>query len=187
MPATPPPGSTTGSPRPADGAALEAERLPLWRKRSAWIGLAVAIAALALAYGIGRAQGAMALRDAEERHAAVRASCESKLATCAADRDLLAAHRSLSLVAISLDRRNFGVAESHRRDALRALAQPSLQGIAAAPEVAATIEALDLGVDPNPGTKRDRVIAAAERLDDVLKSRAPDAPAAPAASGARTP
>jgi hypothetical protein len=66
-----------------------------------------------------------------------------------------------------LDRRNFGVAESHRRDALQVLERPSLTAVAGVTELAANIRGLDLAVDPDPGSKREQVIAVSEALDRV--------------------
>jgi hypothetical protein len=126
---------------------------------------------LALAYGIGRFQGALALRELEQRHAVERGGREASLAACETDRGLLAARRSLSLVALSLDRRNFGVAENHRRDALRAFEQPALGGVAEVAGLTATVRALDLGVDPDPGAKRQQVIGVSEALDRVVAGR----------------
>jgi hypothetical protein len=85
----------------------------------------------------------------------------------------------LSLVALSLDLRNFGVAENHRQDALHAFEQPSVRGVAAVPELLSTVRGLNLAVDPDPGAKRDQVIAVSEALDRLVATRAgkPPAPA----------
>jgi hypothetical protein len=137
----------------------------------------VAIAATALAYGVGRVQGALALRQAEQRNADDRAAFQASLAACEADRSLLQARRSLALVAVSLDRRNFGVAESHRQRALEAFAGPALNGVTAVTELATQIRGLDLAVDPDPGTKREQVIAVSEALDRLVTERGGSVPA----------
>jgi hypothetical protein len=145
----------------------------------------VGLAVVALAYGIGRIQGAHALTEAEERHATEIANARSNLGACEIDRSLLTARRSLSLVALSLDRRNFGVAESHRREASQALEQPTLSGLAEVANLSKTVRGLNLGVDPDPGAKRERVIAASEALDAVLTSRARAVVPAPVGSAAK--
>jgi len=137
-----------------------------------------------LAYGVGRFQGALALDHAEERYVGDRRLWQTKQTACEVDRGLLTARRSLSLVALELDRRNFGVAETHRRDASQALEQPSLSGIANVSKLAENVRAMDLGVDPNPGAKREQVIALSEALDRVSTERDVKAPV-PAASAAR--
>jgi hypothetical protein len=145
----------------------------------------VGLGLVALAYGIGRLQGAQALSEAEERHATEIASARSNLGACEIDRSLLSARRSLALVALSLDRRNFGVAESHRSEASRALAQPSLSGLAEVTNLSRTIGGLNLSVDPDPGAKREQVIAASEALDALLAARARAVVPAPAGSAAK--
>jgi hypothetical protein len=129
------------------------------------------MALVALAYGVGRIQGAVALSEAEEEHTRALQAGQARSEACGADRDLLEARRSLSLVALSLDRRNFGVAETHRRAALKRLEQPSLTSMQRGSELATTIRALDLAVDPDPGAQRERVIAVTEALDGVLRAR----------------
>ena len=130
-------------------------------------------------------QGAQALTSAEERHATAIKARSSDLEACKVERSLLAVRRSLALVALSLDRRNFGVAESHRREASQALEQPTLSGLAEVADLSKTIRALNLSVDPDPGAKRERVIAASEALDRLLALRARDVVPAPAASAAK--
>lgn len=182
MTPTPP----VGSPPRSGGASREgsAERVPSpWSRR--WLVIAIGIAAAALAYGIGRFQGAVALTEADRRDALDRQAWKARLAQCETKRDLLTARRSLALVALALDRRNFGVAESHRRDALQALERPSLTSVAAVTELAAKIRGLDLAVDPDPGSKREQVIAVSEVLDHLVEGRDDEIPVPDA--GARTP
>jgi hypothetical protein len=145
----------------------------------------VGLTVVALAYGIGRIQGAQALSNAEERHAKEIEAARANLGACEIDRSLLTARRSLALVALSLDRRNFGVAESHRREASQALERPTLSGVAEVADLSKTVRGLNLSVDPDPGAKRERVIAASEALDAVLTSRARAVVPTPAPSGAK--
>lgn len=166
---TPKPPHDATSKSPVD--ASKPQRTSLWRT-TPWPWIGSGLAAVALAYGVGRLQGAQGLNDAEQRHAAAIESLRSNLETCGIDRTLLNARRSLALVALSLDRRNFGVAESHRREASQALEQPSLSGLPEVAAIATTISALDLSVDPDPGAKREQVIAASEALDGLLATRA---------------
>lgn len=169
---TPPhgtPGSSVGS-----GDVSEARGASPWAKP--WLPLAIAIAATALAYGVGRVQGAMALRHEEQRSADDRSAWKASLAACSTELSLLEARRSLALVALSLDRRNFGVAESHRQRALEAFGRPSLSSVAEVPKLANEVRGLDLAVDPDPGTKREQVIAVSEALDRVVTERASKAP-----------
>lgn len=142
------------------------------------------MAAAALSYGVGRMQGAQALESVEQRHATAIEAARANLEACGIDRSLLNARRSLALVALSLDRRNFGVAESHRREAARALEQPTLSGLPEVASIRSNIGELDLGVDPDPGAKREQVIAASEALDKLLTTRA-QAVAPPADSPAK--
>lgn len=191
MPQTPPLGTPKSSPDGARNAAtktvpsVSTKSLPspMWSKP--WIWLAIALGAVAIAYGIGRMQGAQALSSAEERHATALEAMRSQMGACETDRSLLSARRSLALVALSLDRRNFGVAESHRREASQALEQPTLSGLPEVGKLATTIRGLNLGVDPDPGAKRERVIAASEALDRLLTARVPAALPTPAASAAQ--
>jgi hypothetical protein len=163
--------SHDGTPKPSvDVSTKPAPSSQWWSKP--WLWLAAGLAVVALAYGVGRMQGAQALDTVEQRHAAAMASVRSNLEACGVDRSLLNARRSLALVALSLDRRNFGVAESHRREASQALGQPTLSGLPEVANIATTIGALDLGVDPDPGAKREQVIAASEALDKLLTTRA---------------
>jgi hypothetical protein len=147
--------------------------------------LGVGLAVVALAYGVGRMQGAQALASAEQGHVTAVETARSKLDACEIDRSLLSVRRSLALVALSLDRRNFGVAESHRREASQALEQPTLSGLSEVASVSTTIRGLNLSVDPDPGAKRERVIAASEALDRVLTARARDVVPTPATSAAK--
>lgn len=168
MTSTPPVGSPQRSgedPRQVSTARPTS----IWSKR--WLVFAVGVAVVALAYGVGRFQGALALEAAERQSEKDRSAGQESLAACQTDRGLLAARRSLSLVALSLDRRNFGVAEKHRQDALLTFEQPSLRGVAAVAELSATVRALDLAVDPDPGAKREQVIAVSEALDRLLATR----------------
>jgi hypothetical protein len=135
--------------------------------RTKWILAGAALAAVALAYGIGRLQGALLLSRTVEAHETEVKTVKAELARCETERDLLTARRSLSLVALSLDRRNFGVAESHRRNALQALARPTLSGIAEVSTLTGKVRELRLDVDPDPGAKRNEVIAATETLDRI--------------------
>lgn len=183
MSPTPPLGTPPSSSQDLHGTSTEAVRSP-WSKR--WLLIAIGVASLATAYGIGRFQGALALRGLDQRHAVERAGREASLVACETDRGLLAARRSLSLVALSLDRRNFGVAENHRRDTLRAFEQPALRGVAEVPDLTATVRALDLAVDPDPGAKRQQVIGVSEALDRVVAGRVGDGPVPPARA-AKTP
>ena len=190
MTQTPPAGSPktppAGSPKTAPDGARDVSTKHISSPHSSrpWLWPVVGLAAVALAYGVGRIQGAQALSSAEERHATAIEAARSNLQACGIDRSLLSARRSLALVALSLDRRNFGVAEGHRREALQALEQPPLNGLAEATNVSTTIRALNLGVDPDPGAKRDRVIAASEALDGLLAARARAVVPTPAASAA---
>jgi hypothetical protein len=166
---TPEPPHDATSKSPVDSS--KPQRTSRWRAIP-WPWIGIGLAAVALAYGVGRMQGAQGLNDAEQRHAAAVGSLRSNLEACGIDRSLLDARRSLALVALSLDRRNFGVAESHRREASQALEQPSLNGLPEVAGIATTIGALDLSVDPDPGAKREQVIAASEALDGLLTTRA---------------
>jgi hypothetical protein len=132
----------------------------------------VGLAFVALAYGVGRMQGAHALTSVEERHAKAIDDVRSTLEACTIDRSLLDVRRSLALVALSLDRRNFGVAESHRREAAQALEQSTLRGLPEMEKLSTAIRGLNLSVDPDPGAKRERVIAVSEELDRLLAARA---------------
>lgn len=176
----PSPDSPKSPPEGAVDASLKRARSPLWSKPWLWLG--VGLAGVALAYGVGRLQGALALRSAQQQHAAAIEQVRSTLGACEIDRSLLTVRRSLALVALSLDRRNFGVAESHRREAAQTLEQPTLSGLAEVSKLSSTIRALNLGVDPDPGAKREQVIAASEALDRLLAARAPAVAPAPAAS-----
>ncbi len=179
-----PSGPAKSSPESAPDST-ESASSPIWSKP--WLWLIVGLAAVALAYGIGRMQGAHALTGAEQRHAAAIGTMKSSLEACEIDRSLLNARRSLALVALDLDRRNFGVAESHRRQASEALEQPALSGLADLAALSTAIRALNLGVDPDPGAKRDRVIAVSEALDRILSARARPFQPTPAASAAKAP
>lgn len=176
MSATPPLGSPPVTSQGSRGSGPERVASP-WSKR--WVLAAVGLASLALAYGIGRFQGAWALREQDHQHAAERAAQQTTLAACETDRGLLAARRSLALVALSLDRRNFGVAEKNRREALLAFEQPSLRSVTAVPGLSATVRGLDLGVDPDPGAKREQVIGVSEALDRLVAARTGNAAEAP--------
>jgi hypothetical protein len=70
------------------------------------------------------------------------------------------------------------VAEGHRRDASKVLEQPTLNGLPELAALSTTIRGLDLGVDPDPGAKREQVIDAREALDQLLTAR--QRPAVPA-------
>jgi len=118
------------------------------------------LALVATAYGVGRFHNASLLR---AQHASLEAS--------ETDRGLLEARRSLALVALALDRRNFGVAEKHRRDAIELLERPPVSRLQV-DDIASAIRTLDLSVSPDPGAHRDRVITACEALDSVLATRA---------------
>ncbi len=177
---TPPLGSPQQPTEPSRSTVREPAASP-WSKR--WLLIAIGVAVVGLAYGVGRFQGALALTALDQRNATDRQAWQASLAACETDRGLLSARRSLSLVALSLDRRNFGVAENHRRDALRAFEQPSLSGLSEAAKLATTVQALNLAVDPDPGAKREQVIAVSEALDRLMTARAGKAPApAPATS-----
>ena len=165
-----PPRSSEGSRQVSPTPATPTPATSSWPKR--WLVFAVGVAVVALAYGIGRFQGALALRAADQQSAKDRNVAQESLAACQTDRGLLAARRSLALVALSLDRRNFGVAENHRQDALHAFEQPSMRGVAAVPELLSTVRGLNLAVDPDPGAKRDQVVAVSEGLDRVVATRA---------------
>lgn len=183
MSTTPPLGSPQPSNEASDGSSPERVASP-WKRR--WLLAVIGAACLVLAYGLGRLQGALALRALYERHAVERAARQASLAGCETDRSLLAARRSLSLVALSLDRRNFGVAEKHRRDALQAFEQPPLRDVAEVAELTASVRALDIAVDPDPGAKRERVIGVSEALDRLVAARTGSAPVA-AASATKSP
>lgn len=182
MSSTPPLGSPNESTEASRGGpAEESPSLGVkhWSDRwsSRWLVLAIGVAVAGLAYGLGRLQGAMALARAEEQYTKEREEAQASIESCQTDRHLLEARRSLALVALSLDRRNFGVAETHRRSALQRLEAPALGGIAKVTEVTTTIRALDLAVDPDPGAEREQVIAVSEVLDGVLTTRSRQAPA----------
>ncbi len=164
-----------GSPRRSEASSAEETqpREASSARSKRWLVMGgVGLALLGLAYGVGRLQGMLALKQVEERHATERKAWQGDLTGCNAERGLLAARQSLSQVALSLERRNFGVAEGQRRDALLALEQPALNGIQEVPKLAAAVRGLNLGVDPNPGTKRDQVVAVSEELDRLLATRA---------------
>jgi hypothetical protein len=189
MTPTPPLGSPQRAPKASGDAAAPTGGAPPpaaspWSKR--WLLFAVALAVVSVAYAVGRIQGALALSQAEQQSAADRGAWQTSLAACETDRGLRAARRSLSLVATSLDRRNFGVAENHRRDALQALEQPAFSRMPEVGKLAATVRALNLGVDPDPGAKREQVIAVSEALDRIVPSRSVNAPL-PAASVQKAP
>ncbi len=183
MSTTPPLGSPQPSTEEPHGSSRERVASP-WAKR--WLVVAIGAASLALAYGLGRLQGALALRASDQQHALERSARQASLAGCETDRTLLSARRSLSLVALSLDRRNFGVAEKHRRDALQAFEQPPLRDVTEVSELMASVRALDIAVDPDPGAKRERVIGVTEALDRLVSARAGNAPMA-AASATKSP
>jgi hypothetical protein len=144
---------------------------PLSPLRKRWLAVALGIGGLALAYGVGRLQGALALKAVEEEGKKDRQAAQARFEACETDGQLLSARRDLSLVALSLDRRNFGVAETQRRSALSRLEQSSLSGVPRVPELAAAVRGLDLAVDPDPGAQREQVISVTEALDAVLATR----------------
>ncbi len=183
MKRTPPLGSSTSSPDGAPNVSTKPARSPHWSRPWLWPGIGLAV--VALAYGVGRIQGAQALTSAEQRHATAIDAVRANLEACKIDRSLLTVRRSLALVALSLDRRNFGVAEGHRREASQALEQPTLSEIAEVASLSRTIGALNLSVDPDPGAKRERVIAASEALDRLLTARARAVVPSPAGSAAK--
>ncbi len=176
---TPPLGSPQGPLDDSHGSPTD-ERPSLWSKR--WLPIAVGVAVAALAYGAGRLQGAVALSSSNQARAAEQKTWQTELATCETERGLLSARRSLSLVALSLDRRNFGVAESHRQEALQQLTQTAASGAGSVTELVAKVQALDLAVDPDPGTKREQVISVSEALDRLVAAPRRSAPAPSATS-----
>jgi|GEM_PF-2236466 len=182
MEQTPPLGSPKASPDGALDGTTKPKHSPTWFRPWLWRGAGLVV--VALAYGVGRFQGAQAMTSAERQHTTAIEAVRSSLDACQIDRSLLSARRSLALVALSLDRRNFGVAESHRRDASKALEQPILSGLADVAGLSTAIGALNLSVDPDPGAKRERVIATSEALDRLLTSRALAVAPMPPASAA---
>jgi hypothetical protein len=175
---TPPPGSQSPSDVPVDLPKSPASP-PNWSRL--WISLGLGLLFAGLAYGVGRLQGARALVHAEQAHAEAFATAHSALQTCEVDRGLLTVRRKLAQVALSLERRNFGLAESHRRQASQALEQPSLTGLQEVTGLSTTIGALNLSVDPDPGAKREQVIAASEVVDRLVETRLHSAAPVPAA------
>jgi hypothetical protein len=180
MTATPPPGSPHRNASTLVDVASAPKHESPWRKRG--LITLIALATVGLAYGIGRLQGALALRNAEEKHASELGAFKSDLSTCDRERGLLSARRSLSLVALDLDRRNFGVAETHRKEAMQALEQRALGALPGVAGIAATIRSLDLSVNPDPGETRNQVIAATEALDRIELPRSDDRPSAASSS-----
>lgn len=180
---TPPLGSGPTS-RKGSADTANAGAAPPSRPKRVLVMGAVLVIVAGGAYGVGRLQGALALNRAEERYGGNRQVWQTTQTACEVDRSLLTARRSLSLVALELDRRNFGVAETHRRAAAQALTQPSLSGVADVSKLAENVQAMDLGVDPNPGAKREQVIALSEALDRVSAAGVGKAPA-PTGSAAK--
>ena len=59
------------------------------------------------------------------------------------------------------------MAESHRREATQALEQPTLSGLAEVANLSKTVRGLNLSVDPDPGAKREQVIAAKAQVEGL--------------------
>lgn len=125
-------------------------------------------------FGIGRYQGAMALESATERFQRDRLALQTqvsqagaRLQSCQTERDLLAARRSLSLVALALEQRNFGTAEAHRRQALDQLTSDGLSAVGGVDTVAKRVTELNLAVDPEPGDALAEVSGIVEVLDQI--------------------
>ncbi len=171
------PTATIRSQSPKDdtphGEAPEVGRVQI-KRRTLVISFLIALGLCGLAYGVGRLQAWQQIRAAEtqatqaqEERAKSAAAADSERAELTRRVALLDARRQLHLVMLSMEERNFGIAEDHLRLAA--------QRLAAAGEpfkpVAEKLSALRLVATENQGDQRVQLVALAKQLDQTLDGR----------------
>lgn len=138
------------------------------------IAASIAVACVAVAYGVGRMQGATKVDDAEKRLHAVESASASAAAGVHMQLEVerakvarLEARRRLDMAKTALDEHNFGTAQEHLASAKAWLASakgsdPELD------KLSADIDALKLVATEDVGEQRAKVSALCKRLDELV-------------------
>ena len=132
------------------------------RAKRIGIAVLVVLAAVGIAYGVGRMQGAMGTEAAEKQ----RAEAEVRLAACVTDVKMLEARRQLDLALRAMDDRNFGIAQDHIKQAGQFLSEANVQGEVA--ELATQLKKTEVMAATNFEDQRDKVLSLIQRFDALL-------------------
>ncbi|MBN1608328.1 MAG: hypothetical protein JW940_16985 [Polyangiaceae bacterium] len=141
------------------------------RRKSLVIAFLVSVACIAVAYGVGRLQGAVHISDLEAKAAEATKQSESKARTLqtdlAASRQKLLqleASRQLYLSLVALDQRNFGIAQEHIQKSSKFLVRSGPPAGGALAQLAKAMLESNLVATENISTQRDQVLRWATAL-----------------------
>jgi hypothetical protein len=155
-------------------------RTILIRRKSVVVGFLVSMACVAMAYGVGRLQGAMHVADIEGKAAeathkseARARALETELAASRAKLMRLEASRQLYLSLVALDQRNFGIAQEHLHKASKLLVQSGPPPGAALAQIAKGMADDNLVATENISGQRDQLLCWATEIDALAPPPAP--------------
>ncbi len=153
-----------------DGKEMSTDKI-----RGIIIGVALALMGMAIAYGVGRLQGATAtasvqeeLKTAEEEQKREASMLQDRVSALQRRVELLEARRQLHLSLIALDARNFGTAQGHLEQAASQLSNAK-QATPGLEEIVAGLGALRLVASEDVAGERARVLVQAAALDAAIE------------------
>lgn len=129
------------------------------------------LAALAAAYGVGRFQTSNAIDAADQKTAEIARARTATEQTLAEERNTikkLEARRHMHLAMLSLDKRNFGIAQEHLDHAARLLAGHAAGELE---NIRAGLAATKLLATEDLETQRTKLLDATKRFDGALPPR----------------
>ena len=132
------------------------------------------VAGLGAAYGGGRLQGHAAVGESEERVGKAEAEAQSikrDLDAAKAKATQLDARRHLHLALMSMEQRNFGIAQEHVTNAGALLQSTSPEG--ELKKLADEIRAFKLTASEDQSKERQALLGFAEKLDKILPPAKP--------------
>jgi hypothetical protein len=148
------------------------------RRKSLVVAFLVSVACIAVAYGVGRLQEAIHISGIEAKAAAAAKNSESKARSlqtelAAARQKLLQleASRQLYLSLVSLDQRNFGIAQEHIQKASKLLVQSGPPPALA--QLAKAMTESNLVATENISAQREQVLRWATGLAALVPPPAP--------------
>lgn len=143
------------------------------------IGVVVALVGIGAAYGVGRYQGNVLVKDAEARAAAAASGSTSAVALASVSADIergkvarLEARRRLHLAMIALDEKNFGIANDHvaaaRAHLLAAEGSDNELG-----KLAGELEQMKIVAADDVTEPRNKLLAWIKRIDELMPPAKP--------------
>lgn len=150
-------------------------RMVTLRRKALVVSFLLSVVAVAVAYGVGRLQGWQTTRQAEatieslqQGNKEASKECGAKLAAQGRRVERLEARRQLSIALLSLDERNFGIAEQHIELAAKLLRKSESDPQSELRAISEGLSKFRLVATENLAQQRETMFSWARRIDEVV-------------------